>query len=135
MYFFTLISIQFLQHFLCGYTVCQCFLNKIPSLYEPRHEKTNNLQTRKQRHRSAKLISAFVFTTWILQFFFLLNLKFPASSIFCARTARFVLSLFGNNIVGFHMTLLMSLQSQNEADFFLKDNKDTYIFCLTAFRF
>ena len=37
---------------------------------------------RKQRRRSvtAKLISAFVFTTWIIQFLFYLNPKFQASS-------------------------------------------------------
>ena len=29
---------------------------------------------------TAKLISTFVFTTWIVQFLFFLNLKFPASS-------------------------------------------------------
>ena len=38
------------------------------NIYEPRHEKTYVLHMRKQRRRSAaKLISAFVFATWIVQ--------------------------------------------------------------------
>ena len=53
--------------------------------YEPQHGKTNNLHRRKQRRRSAfavtaKLLSAFVFATPIVQFFYYLNLKFPASN-------------------------------------------------------
>ena len=36
-------------------------VNKLFSLFEPRHEKTNILHMRKQR--TAKLISAFVFAT------------------------------------------------------------------------
>ena len=34
--------------------------------FEPHHGKTNNLHRRKQRRRSAKLISAFVFATRIV---------------------------------------------------------------------
>ena len=48
--------------------------------YEPPHGKTNNLPRRKQAQISfavtAKLISAFVFATWIEQFLFYLNPKF-----------------------------------------------------------
>ena len=44
--------------------------------YEPHCEKTEFLPMRKQRCRTAKLISAFVFATWIVQFLFLLNPKF-----------------------------------------------------------
>ena len=56
-------------------------------IYEPPHGKTNNLHMRKQRRRSAsrltaKLISAFVFATRIVQFLFYLNPKFQASSSF-----------------------------------------------------
>ena len=57
-------------------------------IYEPPHGKTNYLHRRKQRHRSAcfavtaKLISAFVFATRIVQFLFYLNPKFQASSSF-----------------------------------------------------
>ena len=55
-------------------------------IYEPPHGKTNNLHRRKQRRRSAsrsaKLISAFVFATRIVQFLFYLNTKFQASSSF-----------------------------------------------------
>ena len=51
---------------------------------------------------TAKLISAFVFATRIVQFLFYLNPKFQASSSFlCAGTGRFVSDLFGNHIVGF----------------------------------
>ena len=62
------------------------FLPKLP-LFEPLHKKTNKMPRRKQRRRSAsrfavtaKLISAFVFATPIIQFFFL-NPKFQASSL------------------------------------------------------
>ena len=54
---------------------------------EPPHGKTNNLHRRKQRRRSAsqlrstaKLISAFVFATRIVQFLYFLNPKFQVSS-------------------------------------------------------
>ena len=49
-------------------------------LYEPYREKTGLLHMRKQRRRSAKLISAFVFATWIVQSLYLLKPKFQASS-------------------------------------------------------
>ena len=49
--------------------------------YEPRREKTGYLHMRKQRRRSAaKLISAFVFATRIVQSLYFLNPKFRASS-------------------------------------------------------
>ena len=58
-------------------------------VFEPSHEKTNNLHRRKQRRRSAsrlavtaKLISAFFFPTRIVHFLFYLNPKFQASSSF-----------------------------------------------------
>ena len=60
-------------------------------LFEPPHGKTNNLHRRKQRRRSAsrpgftvtaKLISAFVFATRIVQFLLYLTPKFQASSSF-----------------------------------------------------
>ena len=49
---------------------------------EPHREKTGLLPMRKQRRRSAKLISAFVFATRIVQFIFYLNPKFQASGSF-----------------------------------------------------
>ena len=49
-------------------------------LSEPRHEETGFLHMRNQKRRSAKLISAFVFATQIVQFFFFLNPKFQASN-------------------------------------------------------
>ena len=56
---------------------------------------------------TAKLISAFVFATGIVQFLFYLNKKFQASS--CACTGRFVSDLFGNHIVGFPTRRLICL--------------------------
>ena len=52
-------------------------------LYEPRYEKTGFLHMRKQRGRSAstaKLISAFIFATQIVQSIYYPNQKFQASS-------------------------------------------------------
>ena len=52
---------------------------------EPRHEKSNFFHMRKQKTQisfavAAKLISAFVFATYIVQSLFFLNPKFQASS-------------------------------------------------------
>ena len=44
--------------------------------YERPHGKTNNLHRRKQRCRSASLISTFVFATRIVKFLYFLNPKF-----------------------------------------------------------
>ena len=56
---------------------------------------------------TAKLISAFVFATQTVQFFFL-NLKFQACSHpICAYTVGFVSDLLGNHIVGFLTTGLI----------------------------
>ena len=51
----------------------------LTKLYEPRREKTGFLHMRKQRQRSAKLISAFLFAIRIVQFLYYLNRKFQAS--------------------------------------------------------
>ena len=64
-----------------------CIARQIePVKYVPSHEKTGFLTMPKQRRRSAlqllltaKLISAFVFATQIVQFLFFLNPKFQAS--------------------------------------------------------
>ena len=48
--------------------------------FEPQHGKTNTLHRRKQRRRSAKLISAFVFAIRLVQFLFFLNPNCPASN-------------------------------------------------------
>ena len=45
---------------------------------------------------TAKLISAFVFTTRIVKFLYFLNPKFQASTIFCGCTAWFVSDLVEN---------------------------------------
>ena len=63
------------------------YCNNIFKKNEPPHGKTNNLHRPKQRRRSsfavtAKLISAFVFATRIVQFLFYLNPKFQASCYF-----------------------------------------------------
>ena len=49
-------------------------------LYEPLHEKTNDLHMRKQRRVTAQLISALVFATRIVLFLFYLYPNFQASS-------------------------------------------------------
>ena len=56
-------------------------------VFEPPHGKTNNLHRRKTKAQisfavTAKLISAFVFATRIVQFLFYLNPKFQAPSSF-----------------------------------------------------
>ena len=57
-----------------------CVLAILPN--EPRHGKTNNLHRQKTKTQIsfAVLISAFVFATWIVQFLYFLNPKFPASN-------------------------------------------------------
>ena len=59
---------------------------------------------------TAKLISAFVFATQIVQFLYFLNEKFRTSnSIFCDCTARFVSDQFETQIVVFLMHRLIYL--------------------------
>ena len=62
---------------------------------EQRHEKTNILHMRKQRCRTAQLISPFVFAIWLVQFLYYLYPKFQASShllwlysLVCVRPGR-----------------------------------------------
>ena len=50
---------------------------------------------RKQRRRTAKLISAFALATWTVQYLFFLKLNLEAT-IFCGFTARSVSDLNGN---------------------------------------
>ena len=109
------------------------FLSLGMEIFEQLHEKTKNLNMRNQRRRSemgidwfslmayvktkpqiscavtAKLISAFVFATQIVQFLYFLNPNFQPPAIFCACAARFVSNLFGNHIVGFPMKWLISV--------------------------
>ena len=68
--------------------------------YEPHREKTGFLPMRKQRRRSAsaKLISAFVFATRIVQFLFYLNPKFHLNPKFQASSS--FLSLYRPVCVG-----------------------------------
>ena len=48
---------------------------------------------------------SFISATWIVQFLYFLNAKFPASfPMFCDCTARFWSDLFENHIVVFFMT-------------------------------
>ena len=53
----------------------------VPKVYKSYREKTGFLPMRKQRRRTAKLISAFVFANRIVQFLFFLYPKFQASSL------------------------------------------------------
>ena len=62
---------------------------------------------------NAKLNSAYVFATWIIQFLSYLNPNFQASSLFCDCAAWFVSDLFGNHIVGF---LVLRLKLSNTID-------------------
>ena len=75
----SVISVSFLQALRRDQFLC-LFLDKMPP-----HGKANNLHRQKQRRRSAsrlKLISAFVYATWIVHFLSYLNPKFQASSSF-----------------------------------------------------
>ena len=72
-------------------------LPQMQPIFEPPHEKTNILRMRKQKMQigftvAAKLISAFVFTTWIVQFLYFLNSEFPDSN--------HLLSLYSSVCVG-----------------------------------
>ena len=62
---------------------------------------------------TGKLISHFVFTTLIEQFLYFFILNFQPLTIFCTRTAPFVLDLFGNHIVDFLTMPLISMRSLN----------------------
>ena len=63
-----------METFLCCLDATEPLFEAYPK-HEPPHEKTNNLHM-----RTAKLISAYVFATRIVQFFYFLNPKFPVSS-------------------------------------------------------
>ena len=69
-----------LQYVHCDFSVVKMGNFKMKN--EPRSDKTGYLHMRKQRRRSAAqlLISAFVFSTCIVQSYFYLNPKFKASS-------------------------------------------------------
>ena len=60
--------------------------------YEPPHEKTNTAYAKTKAQISfavtAKLISAFVFATWIVRFLYFLNPKFPAFSYLLCRLVQ-----------------------------------------------
>ena len=69
-------------------SLCSCNSHIIIIKYEPPHEKKNKKKTticigkNKGADRlrlTAELISAFVFSTWIIQFLYFLSPKFPAS--------------------------------------------------------
>ena len=58
---------------------------------------------------TAKLISAFVFATRIVQFLLYLTQSFKLLACFCSCTGWIVLELFGNHIVGFPTRRLIFL--------------------------
>ena len=68
---------------------------------------------------TANLISAFVFATRIVQFFFYLNLKFQAS------TGWFVSDLFGNHIVGFPTRWLKWWGKEQRSDLHFVSQQDS----------
>ena len=63
---------------------------------------------------TAKLISAFVFATWIVQSLYFLN--FMTLDIFCGRTAWNASDQVGNKNVGFLMTRLSCAPMYKVAD-------------------
>ena len=75
-------------------------IRKMLAKNELRHEKTGFFWGETKEKISfavtAKLISAFVFTTRIAQFFYFLNPKFQPLAIFCSCTGRFVSDLVVN---------------------------------------
>ena len=85
---FIIVLFQFESSFQFFYTTCFSEIINTSMFYipfKPPHRKTNNLHRRKQRCRSAsrfsaKLISAFVYATRIVQFLLYLTPKFQASS-------------------------------------------------------
>ena len=94
-------------------SICSPVINTflfIPN--EPRYEKTNNLHMRKTKTQisfavTAKLISAFVFATWIVcNPSTALIQNFQPLAIFSGCTAWFVSDLVRNHIVGFLMLRL-----------------------------
>ena len=59
---------------------------KVSVVFEPHHDKKRIFAYAKTRAQisftvTAKLVSAFVFATWIVQFLFFLNAKFQALSL------------------------------------------------------
>ena len=93
-------------------TVLEKKIFKVFLPYEPRHEKNNVLHMRKTNPQisfsvTEKLISAFVFATWIVQYLFFLNPKAKPLAISSVCTAWFVSDLVRINNVGFLMLRLI----------------------------
>ena len=105
------------------------------TIYEPPHGKTNNLHLAKTKTQisfevTAKLISAFVFTTWIVQFLFYLNPKFQASCCFlclnrpvCVGPVWKPHCWFSHEVA--HITISLSL-------YFLKQKPQAIFCCCTV---
>ena len=71
---------------------------------------------------TAKMISAYVFASRIVQFLYFLNLhNFHLLTIFCDCTGRFVLDLVGTHIVGFltHMLICFEYWALPESQIYL----------------
>ena len=68
--------------FVCAYTLLH-ILSDLPFALpiEPHHEKNRFLFMRKQRRRSAELISTFVFAIHVYQFLIFVNPKFQVCSL------------------------------------------------------
>ena len=85
-----------------------------PLINEPCREKTGFLHMLKKTKTqisfavTAKLISAFVFATRIVQSLYFLNPKFKHLAFFFDCTARFVSDLVGNPEDGFLMRLILT---------------------------
>ena len=75
----------------CLFCISPCHKTSV-GIYEPGHEKQIFFGNAKAKTQisgavTAQLISAFIFTTWIVQYLFL-NLKFQASSLLQAGQCR-----------------------------------------------
>ena len=90
---------------------------------------------------TAKMISAFVFATRIVQFLFFLNRKVQA--LFCACTARFVSDLVGNSNCWFSHAMNHMVLQKSELHTFLnrtvcsrkiKDSLETFTKRQTALK-
>ena len=105
-------------------------------LFELSHEKTNISPIRKQMHRSAsqlltaKLISAFVFATRIVQFLLFLNLNFTASShllclysLVCVEPVRKPQCLLSHDVshLFYHLVGLVKCQTKSHDTYMSHD--------------
>ena len=91
-----------------------CFLHIWAASWENQQSAYAKTKTQISFAVTAKLISAFVFATWMVQSLYFLNPKFRAS------IARFVSDLVRNHIVGFLMTRLIWGKTKVQISWFIR---------------